>query len=179
MHVRLRTINVVLTVLLMHSGIAIADNAGKPNVLFIAVDDLNHWVGHLGRNPQTKTPNIDRLARMGVTFTNAHCAAPVCNPSRAALLSGMRPGTTGIYDNGQPFELAISAEQSLVTQFRRAGYDTLGMGKLWHGGLGFPEQWTGTGGPERVANHSAGALEDRSIDDITARRHRERAIDSV
>lgn len=166
MHVRLRTINVVLTVLLMHSGIAIADNAGKPNVLFIAVDDLNHWVGHLGRNPQTKTPNIDRLARMGVTFTNAHCAAPVCNPSRAALLSGMRPGTTGIYDNGQPFELAISAEQSLVTQFRRAGYDTLGMGKLWHGGLGFPEQWTGTGGPERVANHSAGALEDRSIGGI-------------
>src|SRR5215470_12925782 len=68
-----------------------ADQYKKPNVLFIAVDDLNHWVGHLGRNPQTKTPNIDRLAKMGVTFTRAFCAAPVCNPSRAALMSGLRP----------------------------------------------------------------------------------------
>ena len=48
--------------------------AKKPNVLFIAVDDLNHWITHLGRNPQAKTPNIDRLAKMGVTFTNAYCA---------------------------------------------------------------------------------------------------------
>ena len=71
-----------------------------PNVLFIAVDDLNHWVGHLGRNAQAKTPNIDRLARKGVTFTRAYCAAPVCNPSRTALMSGMRPSTTGVYDNG-------------------------------------------------------------------------------
>ncbi|MFM7869529.1 MAG: sulfatase-like hydrolase/transferase, partial [Planctomycetaceae bacterium] len=53
----------------------------RMNVLFIAVDDLNHWVGHLGRNPQAKTPNLDRLAALGITFTNAHCAAPVCNPS--------------------------------------------------------------------------------------------------
>jgi arylsulfatase A-like enzyme len=74
--------------------------AKKPNVLFIAVEDLNHWVGHLGRNPQTNTPNIDRLAAMGVTFTRAYCAAPVCNPSQAALLSGKRPGTSGVYDNG-------------------------------------------------------------------------------
>jgi hypothetical protein len=59
--------------------------ATKLNALFIALDDLNHWVGHHGRDPQAKTPNIDRLAAMGVTFTNAHCAAPVCNPSRAAL----------------------------------------------------------------------------------------------
>jgi hypothetical protein len=48
----------------------------KPNILFIAVDDLNHWVKHLGRNKQVITPNIDRLARMGVTFSNAYCAAP-------------------------------------------------------------------------------------------------------
>ena len=156
----------VLAALLMNFPTVIADDKTKPNVLFIAVDDLNHWIGHLGRNPQTKTPNIDRLAKMGVTFTNAHCAAPVCNPSRAALLSGMRPGTTGIYDNGQPFGLAISADQSLVTQFRKAGYETLGMGKLWHGGLGFPEQWTATGGPESGDNSAGGKLEDRSIGGI-------------
>ena len=65
-----------------------AAEAPRPNILFIAVDDLNHWVGHLGRNPQTKTPHLDRLAKLGVTFTRAYCAAPVCNPSRAALMSG-------------------------------------------------------------------------------------------
>ncbi len=122
----------------------------KPlNVVFIAVDDLNHWVGHLGRNPQTKTPNIDRLARMGTTFTRAYCAAPICNPSRSALLSGIRPNRSGVYDNNDTFTLAIDAEQSLVTQFRKNGYQTLGMGKLWHGGLGFPSQWTETGGREK------------------------------
>ena len=78
------------------SANAAENNPPKPmNVLFIAIDDLNHWVGHLGRNPQAKTPNIDRLAKRGVTFTRAYCAAPVCNPSRASLMSGMRPGTTG------------------------------------------------------------------------------------
>ena len=73
----------------------------KPNVLFIAVDDLNHWVGHLGRNPQTKTPNIDRLAQRGRHASRGPTVPrPVCNPSRAALMSGLRPSTTGVYDNG-------------------------------------------------------------------------------
>src|ERR671917_1312652 len=70
----------------------------KPNVLFIAIDDLNHWVGYLGRNPQTATPNIDRLAARGVRFTHAYCASPSCTPSRAALISGLRPSSTGVYD---------------------------------------------------------------------------------
>jgi hypothetical protein len=61
-----------------------ASSRPKPNILFIAVDDLNHWVGYLGRNPQTLTPNMDRLAKRGVWFTRSYCAAPVCNPSRAA-----------------------------------------------------------------------------------------------
>ncbi len=128
----------------------------RPNVLFIAVDDLNHWVGHPGRNKQTKTPHLDRLAAMGVTFTRAYCAAPVCNPSRAALLSGKRPGVTGIYDNGNPYQKVLKADGSLVMQFKNAGYETLGMGKLWHGGLGFPEQWTATGGRERGGDHGGG-----------------------
>src|SRR5205085_6472516 len=97
-----------------------------PNVLFIAVDDLNHWVGHLGRNKQTKTPNIDRLAKRGVTFTRAYCAAPVCNPSRAALMSGRRPSSTGVYDNGQDFQPAIDPTSTLTTQFLRAGYSVIG-----------------------------------------------------
>jgi arylsulfatase A-like enzyme len=139
--------------------------AEKPNVLFIPVDDLNHWVGHLGRNKQTKTPNIDRLAAMGVTFTNAHCAGPVCNPSRTALLSGLRPGTTGIYFNNAHFSkgAGVSAAGSLVMQFKNAGYETLGIGKLWHGGLGFPEQWSATGGKIRAVR---APLENRSIGGI-------------
>ena len=69
----------------------------KPNVLIIAVDDLNDWVGCLQGHPQVKTPHIDALAARGTLFTNAHCQAPLCNPSRASLLTGLRPSTTGIW----------------------------------------------------------------------------------
>jgi len=69
------------------------------NVLFIAVDDLNDWVGCLGGHPQAKTPNIDRLAKKGVLFEQAYCAAPLCNPSRTAIMTGLNPSTTGIYCN--------------------------------------------------------------------------------
>ncbi len=140
-----------------------AETPAKPNVLFIAVDDLNHWVGHLQRNKQTKTPHLDRLAAMGVTFTRAYCAAPVCNPSRAALLSGKRPSTSGVYDNNNPYVRAVQAGDSLVMQFKNAGFDTLGMGKLWHGGLGFAEQWTETGGRERAERAK---VDDKSIGGI-------------
>src|SRR5918994_5474968 len=127
-----RTLSAVAAALLAAgSGIA-ADPPKKPNVLFIAVDDLNHWVGHLGRNKQTKTPNIDRLAGMGVTFTRAYCAAPVCNPSRAALMSGLRPGSSGVYDNGQDWKPAIPLERTLTTQFLKAGYNAYGSGKIYH-----------------------------------------------
>jgi arylsulfatase A-like enzyme len=119
-----------------------AAKATKPNVLFIAADDLNHWVGHLGRNPQTKTPHIDRLAQMGVTFTRANCAAPVCNPSRAALMSGLRPSTTGIYDNGQDWKPVIPKEQTLTTQFLKAGYEVFGAGKIYHSNDHRPGEWT-------------------------------------
>ena len=162
----------ILLLCLVHccfaSSLVYGQSAGatRPNVLFIAVDDLNHWVGHLGRNPQAKTPNLDRLAKMGVTFTNAHCAAPVCNPSRAALLSGVRPGSSGVYDNTIPFANGVNVSQSLVTQFRQAGYQTLGMGKVWHGGLGFPAQWTSTGGKEPEKKTPAELLENRSIKGI-------------
>src|SRR5688500_20345298 len=70
-----------------------AADAARPNVLFIAIDDLNDWVGCLGGHPQARTPNIDRLAKRGTLFTNAHCQAPLCNPSRTSLLTGLRPST--------------------------------------------------------------------------------------
>ena len=69
------------------------------NVLFISVDDLNDWTGFAGGHPQTQTPNMDKLAQQGVVFENANCAAPLCNPSRAALMTGFRPSTSGVYGN--------------------------------------------------------------------------------
>ncbi len=113
----------------------------KPNVLFIAVDDLNHWVKHLGRNSQVITPNIDRLAKLGLTFNNAYCAAPVCNPSRAALMSGMRPSTTGVYDNGVDWRKVIALDVTLVTHLRKNGYYTAGVGKIYHGGFDRKTEW--------------------------------------
>lgn len=111
---------------------AIVADASRPNVLFICVDDLNHWVGYTGRNPQSRTPNIDRLSRMGVSFSNAHCAAPACEPSRAALFSGMRPSTTGCYLNGDTWKKFIPEGVSLNAAFKKAGYFVAGMGKTYH-----------------------------------------------
>lgn len=133
-----------------------ATAADKPNVLFIAVDDLNHWVGHLGRNPQTRTPNIDRLAKLGVAFTRANCAAPSCNPSRAALMSGLRPSTTGVYDNGQDWTPVVPYEQTLTTQFLKAGYNVFGAGKIYHGSAHRDPEWTdyfSDQGPKKLNRH--------------------------
>jgi len=147
---RLRSLAVLLlSALVTNWNGRAAEPARRPNVLFIAVDDLNHWVGHLGRNRQTRTPNIDRLAKMGVTFTRAYCAAPVCNPSRAALLSGMRPGTTGVYDNGQNYAQAFKPDVCLPMQFKNAGYRTMAAGKIYHGGPGDASQWDEIGRPGR------------------------------
>jgi arylsulfatase A-like enzyme len=123
------------------AGVAAAAVPDKPNVLFIAVDDLNHWVGYLGRNPQSITPNIDRLAARGVRFTRSYCAAPVCNPSRAALLSGLRPSTSGVYDNGNDWRTAIAESLTLPTTFRKAGYEVCGSGKIYHEAYRRPSEW--------------------------------------
>jgi arylsulfatase A-like enzyme len=125
--------------------IARAANADAPstksNVLFIAVDDLNHWVGHLGRNEQVKTPNLDRMAGRGVTFTRAHCAAPLCNSSRAALMSGLRPSTSGVYDNATDWRKFIPESLPMTTHFRNHGYYVAGAGKIYHGSFERYSEW--------------------------------------
>ena len=113
----------------------------KTNVLFIAVDDLNHWVGHLNRNDQTITPNLDRLASWGVSFRRAYCAAPACNPSRAALMSGMRPSTTGVYHNSNDYRPHIASDLTLNSYFRTNGYRVLGAGKIYHGRFERFDDW--------------------------------------
>ena len=107
-------------------------------MLFIAVDDLNDWVGCLAGHPQAKTPNIDRLATEGVLFANAHCAAPLCNPSRTALLFGKRPTTTGVVGNNDDWRTfaSLKGSESLPQFFRRNGYFTAAAGKIFHANHG-------------------------------------------
>ena len=108
----------------------------RPNVLFIAIDDLNDWVGCLSGHPQAKTPNIDRLAARGTLFTNAHCQAPLCNPSRTSLLTGLRPSTTGVYGLA-PWFRTVGEFADVITlpqHFRENGYAALSTGKIYHGG---------------------------------------------
>src|SRR5581483_8884517 len=93
----------------------------RPHLLFIAIDDLRDWVGFLG-DKQVKTPNMDRLAARGTVFTRSYCAAPVCNPSRTALMSGRRPGATGVYENNADWRTTPAADVVHLTQFlRRSG----------------------------------------------------------
>ena len=110
-----------------------AAEASPPNILFLAIDDLNHWVGHLGRHPQANTPHIDRLAASGVSFTAAYCTAPACNPSRASLMSGMRPSTTGCYTNPHNWHVGIDEAKLLNSHLAAGGYRVYGAGKIFHG----------------------------------------------
>lgn len=114
-----------------------------PNVLFLAVDDMNDWVGCLETTPRAITPHIDRLASRGVNFTNAHTAGVFCAPSRAAIFSGQFASTTGCYSS--PYYFVNHPEiESLQTSFAKSGYKTLGAGKLFHHPAGAIDQrgWT-------------------------------------
>ena len=108
---------------------------GKPNVLFIAIDDLNDWTGTLMGNPQAKTPHMEKLASQGMTFTNAHCAAPACGPSRSAIMSGIRPSTSGNYVNQNSLTRNPILNNSVLLPefFGQNGYYVCGSGKLFHG----------------------------------------------
>lgn len=125
---------VFLTSLLVMFAVAhhqLPESAERPNVLFISVDDLNDWIGCLKGHPQAHTPNIDRLAARGVLFTNAHCAAPACNPSRAAVFSGLMPHRTGVWSNNSSKLGRLKPDAKQLTQaFGEAGYHTMGTGKL-------------------------------------------------
>ncbi len=122
---------------------AAAPPQAKPNVLFIAIDDLNDWTGCLGGHPDVKTPHLDRLAARGVLFTRAYCAAPACNPSRAALMTGIRPSTSGIYHNPQPWRKSpvLKDAVTIPQHFMAHGYKAVASGKIYHGGFPDPASW--------------------------------------
>ena len=106
--------------------------AAKPNILFIAIDDLNDWIGCLGGHPQARTPNMDRLAASGMLFTNAHCSAPACNPSRTAIFTGQSPHRSGLYANNQSMREILPKAELLPKTFSRSGYWAGGSGKMLH-----------------------------------------------
>jgi len=116
----------------------------KPNILFIAIDDMNDWTGFLGGHPQAITPKMDKLAEIGMNFTNAHCPAPGCSPSRNALLYGVQPFNSGLY----PFyehaihEALMEKYTSLPRFFKENGYQTYGAGKIHHGFKGDKREWS-------------------------------------
>ncbi|MBX6312152.1 MAG: sulfatase [Isosphaeraceae bacterium] len=113
----------------------------RPNVLFVAIDDLNDWTGFLDGHPGTKTPNLDRLAARGEIFTRAYCSAPACNPSRASLLCGVRPSTSGVYHNDQPWRPVLRDAVTLPQHFMAAGYEVVAGGKLFHNSYNDLASW--------------------------------------
>ncbi|MDA7507040.1 sulfatase [Akkermansiaceae bacterium] len=117
-----------LFVVFMSAGTACAK---QPNVLFLAVDDMNDWIGSLGATPRAITPNLDKLAARGVNFSNAHTPGVYCAPARAAIFSGQYASTTGCYRSSDYFTDHPEIE-GLPLSFSKAGYTTLGVGKLYH-----------------------------------------------
>jgi arylsulfatase A-like enzyme len=104
----------------------------RPNILFISLDDLNDWVGCLGGHPQAHTPNLNRLAARSTLFTNAHCPAPACNPSRTAIMTGLAPNKSGLYDNRQKMREVLPDAELIPKYFSRHGYWSGGSGKILH-----------------------------------------------
>jgi len=140
----MKTLIHTLLVLVCLSTTTLLAQQKKPNILFIAIDDMNDWTGFLGGHPETITPNMDKLAKKGINFTNAHTSAPGCSPSRNALLYGVQPFNSGLY----PFyehdihEQLMNTYTSLPRLLKENGYNTFGAGKIHHGNLRDKREWT-------------------------------------
>ena len=113
----------------------------RPNVLFIAVDDLRPELGCYGAR-HIRTPNIDRLAASGVLFTRAYCQSAVCNPSRASLMTGLRPDTLRVWDLSTDFRRTTPDAVTLPQRFMAGGYHTAAIGKIYHNTIPDPASWS-------------------------------------
>src|SRR5687767_3542382 len=134
-------IAVVTVAAILSSTGAIA--ASKPNVLFIAVDDLRPAEIACYGSPHVKSPNIDALAKSGIMFNRAYCQQAVCSPSRTSLMTGRRPDTTRIYDLETHFRDTIGPDVvTLAQHFKNNGYHAQGFGKIYHGGLDDAASWS-------------------------------------
>lgn len=129
-----------LLILLLSNFIVFAQNkkTQAKNVLFITIDDMNDWIKPFGGNAQAITPNMEKIASKSTIFKNAYCNFPLCGPSRASLMTGLRPTTTNVYDNSGKFR-EKSVVKNLVTlpqYFMKNGYETISSGKIFHHGRG-------------------------------------------
>jgi arylsulfatase A-like enzyme len=115
--------------------------ADRPNVLFIAVDDLRPEFGAYGAS-YIKSPNIDRIAKTGITFNRAYCQQAVCSPTRSSLMTGTRPDTTKVWDLETHFRVALPNVVTLGQHFKNNGYFVQGMGKIFHGGFDDAPTWS-------------------------------------
>jgi arylsulfatase A-like enzyme len=131
----------LLTLLLLALGPTLLHAAGRPNILFIAVDDLRPEFGAYGAG-YIKSPNLDRLARAGLTFDRAYCQQAVCSPTRSSLMTGTRPDTTKVWDLVTHFRTALPDVVTLGQHFKNHGYFVQGMGKIYHGGFDDPATWS-------------------------------------
>lgn len=120
---------------------SIVHSQNKPNVLFIAIDDLNDFVNCMNGSLRAHTPNIDKLAKAGTLFTNTHCQAPICGPSRASIMTGLYPSTSGNYLQLSDKDIVKSnkvTQQAIFMPdyFEQYGYKTMAVGKIYHNGDG-------------------------------------------
>jgi arylsulfatase A-like enzyme len=139
----MKTMKIMICSLLLLVQGVLAES--RPNILFIAIDDMNDWTGFLGGHPQAQTPNMDRLAKKGINFTNAHCPAPGCSPSRNALLYGAEPFNSGLYafyDQDGFSDRILEGYTSLPELFKSNGYNTYGSGKIHHRREPTSVEWT-------------------------------------
>lgn len=116
-------------------------SADRPNILFIAVDDLRPELGCYGSGI-VKSPHIDALAATGRRFDRAYCQQAICSPSRASLLSGMRPDQTGITHNYVEFRDLNPDVVTLPQHFKANGYETVSIGKVFHNPGDDPQSWS-------------------------------------
>lgn len=131
----------LLTLLLLLLGVHVSGAApARPNVLFIAVDDLRPELGCYG-NKVIKTPNIDRLAARGMVFNRAYCQQAVCSPSRTSLLTGRRPDATKVWDLETHFRVALPDCITLPQHFKLNGYHCAALSKIYHSGFEDGRSW--------------------------------------
>jgi len=127
-----RLLRVLIAIGLVLPAAIPAAEPSRPNVLFVAFDDLGDWIPLLDPDSPIAMPNLERLAKRGLVFERAYCAAPECNPSRTALLSGLRPTTSGVYANNADWKAALPGVVMLPRYFRDQGYTSAGAGKIYH-----------------------------------------------